>query len=200
MGLMDVLNGMQNGPHGRPAPGSTSSASSGGMSPITMAILGLLAYKAIKSFGAGQPSAAPSGAGRPAPYPPAGGNINAGMPGATGGGPGGGGIGDLLKGGLGGLLAGGAAGSILGGGLNDLVKQLQQKGLGDAANSWIGTGPNKPVDPNDLAHALGADQINSLMAHSGMSHDELLEGLSQNLPQVVDQLTPDGQVPQEIAI
>ncbi len=196
MGLMDVLNGMQNGPHGRPAPGAASSASGGGMSPITMAILGLLAYKAIKSFGGGQPSAAPSGAGRPAPYPPAGGSINAGMPGA----PGGGGIGDLLKGGLGGLLAGGAAGSILGGGLNDLVKQLQHKGLGDAANSWIGTGPNKPVDPNDLANALGADQINSLMAHSGMSRDELLEGLSQNLPQVVDQLTPDGQVPQEIAI
>ena len=204
MGLMDVLNGMQNGPHGRPAPGGASSTSSGGMSPITMAILGLLAYKAIKSFGGGQPSAMPSGAGRPAPYPPAGGSINAGMPGAGGGlgagGPGGGGIGDLLKGGLGGLLAGGAAGSILGGGLNDLVKQLQHKGLGDAANSWIGTGPNKPVDPNDLANALGADQINSLMAHSGMSRDELLEGLSQNLPQVVDQLTPDGQVPQEISI
>jgi uncharacterized protein YidB (DUF937 family) len=196
MGLMDILNGMQNGPQGRPAPGSASSG--GGMSPITMAILGLLAYKAIKSFSGGQPNAAPSGAGRPAPYPPTGGNINAGMPGGAGASAGG--LGDLLKGGLGGLLAGGAAGSVLGGGLNDLVKQLQQKGLGDAANSWVGTGPNKPVDPNDLANALGADQINSLMSHSGMSRDELLEGLSQNLPQVVDQLTPDGQVPQEISI
>jgi uncharacterized protein YidB (DUF937 family) len=175
------------------------------MSPITMAILGLLAYKAIKSFGGGQPSAAPSGAGRPAPYPPAGGSINAGMPGAPGGGLGGGGLGgggisDLLKGGLGGLLAGGAAGSILGGGLNDLVKQLHQNGLGDAASSWIGSGPNKAIGPNDLANALGADQINSLMSHSGLSRDELLEGLSQNLPQVVDQLTPDGRVPQEISI
>ena len=128
------------------------------------------------------------------PLPPSGGSINAGMPGGSGG------IGDLLKGGLGGLLAGGAAGSILGGGLNDLVKQFQQKGLGDAANSWVGTGPNKPVNPNDLANALGADQINSLMAHSGLSRDDLLEGLSQNLPQVVDQLTPDGRVPQEISI
>jgi uncharacterized protein YidB (DUF937 family) len=196
MGLMDILNGMQNGPHGRPAPGS--SGSSGGMSPITMAILGLLAYKAIKSFGGGQPGAVPSGAGRPAPFPPGGGNVNVGVPGGAGAPAGG--LGDLLKGGLGGLLAGGAAGGVLGGGLNDLVKQLQQKGLGDAANSWVGTGPNKPVDPNDLASALGADQINSLMAHSGMSRDELLEGLSQNLPQVVDQLTPDGQVPQEISI
>jgi uncharacterized protein YidB (DUF937 family) len=195
MGLMDVLNGMQNGPHGRPAPSSASS-SGGGMSPITMAILGLLAYKAMKSFGGGQPSPAPAGAGRPAtPSPPAGGTISAGMPGGAGGG-----LGGLLKGGLGGLLAGGAAGSILGGGLNDLVKQMHQNGLGDAANSWIGSGPNKAVNPNDLANALGADQINSLMAHSGLSRDELLDGLSQNLPQVVDHLTPDGKVPQEISI
>ena len=204
MGLMDVLNGMQNGPHGRPAPSGPGTTSSGGMSPIMMAILGLLAYKAIKGFTGGQP--APSGGGRPAPYPPAGGNIGMpGMPGGTGGALGGGGglgggLGDLLKGGLGGLLAGGAAGSVLGGGLNDLVKQMQQRGLGDAANSWIGTGPNKAVSPNDLANALGADQINSLMAHSGLSREELLDGLSQNLPQVVDQLTPDGQVPQEISI
>ena len=106
----------------------------------------------------------------------------------------------MFKGGLGGLLAGGAAGSVLGGGLNDLVKQFQQRGLGDAANSWVGTGPNKAVAPNDLANALGADQINALMAHSGLSRDDLLEGLSQNLPQVVDQLTPEGQVPQEISI
>ena len=46
MGLMDVLKGMQNGPHGQRGP----SAGSGGMSPITMAVLGLLAYKALKSF------------------------------------------------------------------------------------------------------------------------------------------------------
>jgi uncharacterized protein YidB (DUF937 family) len=190
---MDILNGMQNGPHGQPAP-TTGNAS--GMSPITMAILGLLAYKALKGFGGAQPGAVPSGSGRPAmPFPPSGGMINAGMPGS-----GGGGLGDLLKGGLGGLLAGGAAGSVLGGGLGDLVKQLQQKGLGDAANSWIGTGSNKAIAPNDLAHALGADQINTLMAQSGLSRDDLLAGLSQHLPQVVDQLTPDGQVPQEIQI
>jgi uncharacterized protein YidB (DUF937 family) len=195
MGLMDVLNGMQNGPHGRPAPGSGGASSGGGMSPITMAILGLLAFKAMKSFGGSQPGAGPSGAGRTTtPLPPTGGTINAGMPGA------GGGLGDLFKGGLGGLLAGGAAGSVLGGGLNDLVKQFQQRGLGDAANSWVGTGPNKAVAPNDLANALGADQINALMAHSGLSRDDLLEGLSQNLPQVVDQLTPEGRMPQEISI
>ncbi len=164
------------------------------MSPITMAILGLLAYKAVKSFGGGQQEA-PAGAGR-APYPLAGGNVKVAAPEASGGG-----LSDLLKGGLGGLgglLAGGTAGSVLGGGLNDLLKQLQQSGHHEETNSWVGSGPNKTIAPNDLAKALGADQINALMEHTGLSREELLEGLSQHLPRVVDQLTPEGQVPRKI--
>ena len=178
MGLIDVLNGMQNGPHGQRGP----SGSSGGMSPITMAILGVLAFKAIKSFTGSQPS------------------VHSASPGALpgdGAPAGGGGLGDLLKGGLGGLLAGGAAGSVLSSGLNDLLKQFQQTGYGDTANSWIGSGPNKAISPNDLASALGADKINALMTQSGMSRDELLQGLSQYLPEVVDQLTPEGRLPTE---
>src|SRR5258707_9718380 len=153
MGLLDVLNGMQNGPRG---PSNPSAESSGGMSPMTMAILALLAYKAVKHLGGGsQPSAAPA----PAPSP-----VNAGL-------PGGGGMGDLLKGGLGGLLAGGAAGSVISGGLGDLLKQFQQKGHGETANSWGGPGPKKSISPNDLATALGADQINSRAAQRGVSRD-----------------------------
>jgi uncharacterized protein YidB (DUF937 family) len=160
-----------------------------------MAILGLLAYKAVKSMGGAQQEApAGAGAGR-LPYPPAGGNVKAAAPEASGGG-----LSDLLKGGLGGLLAGGTAGSILGGGLNDLLKQLQQSGLREEANSWIGSGPNKTIAPNDLAKALGADQINSLMEHTGLSREDLLEGLSQHLPRVVDQLTPEGQIPRKITM
>jgi uncharacterized protein YidB (DUF937 family) len=184
MGLIDVLNGMQNGPRGQRDP----SSSSGGMSPITMAILGLLAYKAVKGIAGSQPSAAPAN-----PRVPSGGNaINANLPGA-----GGGGLGDLLSGGLGGLLAGGAAGSILSGGLNDLLKQFQQSGHSDTVNSWVGTGPNKTISPNDLASALGSDKINALIAQTGMSRDDLLHDLSEYLPQVVDQLTPEGRLPTE---
>ncbi|MCC8939215.1 DUF937 domain-containing protein, partial [Bradyrhizobium sp. Arg68] len=108
---------------------------------------------------------------------------------------GGGGLSDLLKGGLGGLLAGGAAGTVLSGGLNDLLKQLQDKGHGDTASSWVGNGPNKSIEPGDLANALGADQINSLASQSGLSRDELLQGLSQYLPDAVNHLTPDGRLP-----
>jgi uncharacterized protein YidB (DUF937 family) len=174
MGLLDVLNGMQQGPRGPSNPGAPSS---GGMSPMTMAILGLLAWKAVKHFSANQPGAGPA----PAP-------ANAGTSG---------GLGDVLKGGLGGLLAGGAAGSVISGGLGDLLKQLQQNGHGEAANSWVSPGPNKPISPGDLASALGADQINSLMSQSGLSRDQLLTGLSQHLPDVINHLTPDGRLPTE---
>jgi len=80
----------------------------------------------------------------------------------------------------------------LSGGLGDLLKQFQEKGQGDAANSWVSNGPNKQIAPGDLASALGVDQINSLAAQSGMSSDELLKGLSQYLPDVINHLTPDG--------
>ena len=181
MGLLDVLNGMQNGPRGPSDP----NAKSGGMSPMTMAVLAVLGYKALKHFTGSQPGTSPS-----APAPAPGGTVNAGL-------PGGGGLGDLLKGGLGGLLAGGAAGSVLSGGLGDLLKQFQQNGHGDTANSWVSPGPNKQIAPGDLASALGADQINSLTSQTGLSRDELLSGLSQHLPDVINHLTPDGRVPTE---
>ena len=186
MGLLDVLNGMQNGPRGPSTP-SAQSDSGGGMSPMTMAILALLAWKGIKHFSGNQTGSAP----QPAPAP---GNVNASLP---GGGISGGGLSDMLKGGLGGLLAGGAAGSVLSGGLGDLLNQFQQKGLGDQASSWVSNGPNKQIAPGDLASALGADQIESLSAQSGLSRDELLQGLSQYLPDVVNHLTPDGRLPDE---
>jgi uncharacterized protein YidB (DUF937 family) len=184
MGLLDVLNGMQHGPRG---PSTPSAQSGGGMSPMTMAILGLLAWKAIKHFSAGQPGAAP----QPAPSP-AGGGMSGGMSGGIGGG-----LGDLLKGPLGSLLAGGAAGSVISGGLGDLLKQLQQGGHGETANSWVGTGANEAISPSDLSNALGADQIDQLASQSGLSKDALLDGLSQYLPQVIDHLTPDGRLPTE---
>lgn len=181
MGLFDVINGMQQGPRG---PSTPTSQSSGGMSPMTMAILGLLAWKAFKHFTAGNP-----GASQPAPAPaqvPSGSSVGSG-----------GGLGDLLKGPLGGILGGAAAGSVISGGLGDLLKQLQQSGHGDAANSWVGTGQNKAISPGDLASALGADQIDALASHSGLSRDDLLNGLSQYLPQVIDHLTPGGRLPTE---
>jgi uncharacterized protein YidB (DUF937 family) len=178
---MDVLNGMQNGPRG--ARHNTGGTSSGGMSPLTMALIGLLAFKAIKHFTGGQQTqqTTPAG-GRPAATPatPAGGNLA-----------------DLLKNGLGGLLGGAAAGSVLSGGLGDIIKQLEQSGHGDVARSWVGSGPNKMISPQDLEKALGTEQVNTLAEQAGLSKVALLDGMSDQLPDLVDQLTPEGRLPTE---
>jgi uncharacterized protein YidB (DUF937 family) len=231
MGLLDILNGMQNGPRGQSQP-TPPGKSGGGMSPIMMALLGLLAYKAMKGFGG---SSAPAG-GAPPSLPPGTrtaegggglGDILGGMLGgprggttsASAGGQGGG-LGDLLGGILGGgqqqpggvargnaggglggilggMLGGAAAGSVLNGGLGQVLQDLQRSGQGRTAQSWVGRGENEPIAPDDLANALGADTISALSDQTGMSRDDLLAGLSQNLPDFVDQLTPEGHLPSE---
>ena len=148
---------------------------------MTMALLGLLAFKAVKSFTGSEPAAGSASHGALPGSGPATASPQSGA----------GGLGDLL----GGLFGGRDAGTVLSGGLNDLARQFHQSGLGDVASSWIGTGPNKAISPKDLASALGADRISALMAQTGLSRDELLSGLSRQLPDVVDQLTPGGRVP-----
>ena len=137
MSLSDVLTGMRNGPRG----GGFGGGRSSGLSPILLAALGLLAYKAVKSFNnAPQPAQHPRGASQP------------GAPAASGG------LGGILQSlGLGGGAAAGSGGlgGILSGGLGDLIKQFQNAGKGEMA----------------------------------------LEGLSQQLPEVVDKLTPQGRLP-----
>jgi uncharacterized protein YidB (DUF937 family) len=160
MGLLDVLNGMQNQPRG-----------GRGMSPVTMALLGLLAYKAVKGYrGNGdQPGAASPRSG-----------------------DGFGGLGGLLKG-----LGGGAGGlgGLLSGGLGDLLKQFQGAGKGDIAHSWVSTGENKPITPTDLSHVLTPEQMDFLTERTGLPREELLAELSKQLPKAVDHLTPEGRVP-----
>ncbi len=196
MGLMDVLRGMENGPHGQRTP-SPPGGGGGGMSPLTMALIALLGYKALKSLGgSSSTSSTPANPARPTSTPGSGSSATP-PAGGLGGAPVGpfGGLGDLFKGGLGGLLAGGTAGAVLSGGLSDILKKLQESGHGTAANSWVGTGPNQPISPNDIGNALGPEMINTLTSLSGMSREQLLAALSQHLPEVVDHLTPSGRVP-----
>ena len=82
-----------------------------------------------------------------------------------------------------------------GGGLDDLMAKLKAGGLGDAADSWVGTGPNQAVDPQALGAALGPDTVNQLSAGSGLDIAALLPMLAAFLPQIIDMLTPDGTVP-----
>jgi uncharacterized protein YidB (DUF937 family) len=78
-----------------------------------------------------------------------------------------------------------------------VLQDLQRSGQGRTAQSWVGRGENEPIAPDDLANALGADTISALTQQTGLSRDDLLAGLSQNLPDFVDQLTPEGHLPTE---
>jgi uncharacterized protein YidB (DUF937 family) len=183
MGLLNILNGIQNDPGEKREPDATS----GGMSKMAMALIALLGYKAFKSFTGTQ--RAPTPGGDPSVNPTEATSADASGGGIIGG------LGDLLKGPLGGILAGASAGSVVNGGLSDLLTQFRRTGHGDVAGSWVGNGPNRPISPADLSKALGTDQINTLMSQSGLSRDELLTGLSDQLPRLVDHLTPNGRMP-----
>jgi uncharacterized protein YidB (DUF937 family) len=86
------------------------------------------------------------------------------------------------------------AGGLLGG-LGGLLNKLETGGLGNVANSWVGSGQNKPVAPGQLSSALGPDIIKTLAERSGLSEEEITKQLSQVLPGVVDKLTPNGRLP-----
>jgi uncharacterized protein YidB (DUF937 family) len=139
MGLLNSLGGGQRG---------------GGMSPVMMALMGLLAYRTLK------------GKGR---------------------------LADML--GTGGAAGGPLAGGALGGGLKDLLDRFRQGGQQDKAESWVSTGPNKSIAPQELEQSLGEERIQWLVEQTGMPREQLLAGLSGELPDAIDKLTPNGRIP-----
>ena len=100
-------------------------------------------------------------------------------------------------GGLGGLLGGLGAGTMLSGGIGELIERFKRSGQSQAADSWVSTGPNQPLAPDQLEQALGPDVLSSLSQHTGLSRDELLSRLTRELPDAVDQFTPQGRLPTE---
>ena len=98
---------------------------------------------------------------------------------------------------LGGLMGGASGGSVLSKGLSELLQQFREAGQGDKAESWVSNSSNKQISPAELETVLGPERMQWLEQHTAMSHDALLDGLSKELPKTVDQLTPNGTVPQE---
>jgi len=80
-------------------------------------------------------------------------------------------------------------------GLQALLEKLRGAGLGDKVDSWVGTGPNREIDPAELERAIGPQEAERLAADSGMAKGGLMAVLSQFLPRMVDGLTPNGRVP-----
>ena len=103
--------------------------------------------------------------------------------------------GGSILGNLGGVLGGGGIGGMLSNGLRELVDRFEQNGKGEVAQSWIGTGPNKQIAPQELEAALGPELIAELSAKTGLPRDQLLQRLATELPTAVDRYTPEGQLP-----
>ena len=82
------------------------------------------------------------------------------------------------------------------GGLAGLVETFKSKGLGDVISSWIGTGENKSISPDQIKQALGSDKIQEIAAKVGISKDAASQHLSELLPQIIDKLTPNGKLPE----
>jgi len=106
----------------------------------------------------------------------------------------------LLDGILGGII-GGEMATVVNrlieqhGGVQGIVSQLEKQGLGETVRSWVGTGPNQSISPDQVHQALGPDTLSKLSAQFGISPQDLLQKLSQVLPQAVDKLTPGGTLP-----
>jgi len=127
---------------------------------------------------------------------------------------GGGGLGDLLGGILGGGSSGGSssslggnpmlkmllpliAGMLMNGGLQKILGRLQQSGKGEKGQSWVSTGANEPADADDIKAALDEQELAQIAQQLGVSEDEAAEAVAQVLPDVVDQATPDGELPDD---
>jgi uncharacterized protein YidB (DUF937 family) len=110
----------------------------------------------------------------------------------------------LLDGLLGGVVGGEMATMVNSfiqqhGGVQGIVAQLEKQGLGATVQSWVSTGPNQPISPDQVHQAFGGGTLAQLAAKVGMNPQELAQKLSQVLPTAIDRLTPEGRVPGKVA-
>jgi len=101
-----------------------------------------------------------------------------------------------VPGNLSGILAGTNLSDLLSGGLRDLINTFKQAGHGDAADSWVGHGPNKQIGRSELEQAIGPEVLETLSRQTGLTREEIVSRLSTNLPEAVDKYTPEGRLPQ----
>jgi len=162
---------------GRP---QASAVAGGGSGSLLMALLPVV-LAMLASRGGGTQSAQPGGGGL--------GDILGQVLG--GGAPqGGSGMGDILGQVLGG---GGASGGA--GGIGALIESFQRAGYGERARSWVGTGENAAISPDVIEQVFGRGGLAAIARQTGVSEAEASRGLSQLLPEVVDRVTPGGDLP-----
>ena len=172
--LDDLLGGAMGGAAGQPEPDRRQRGPGGGMRQVMMALLPVV-LQMLASRGGRQ-----------------GGGLGDILGQVLGGGqPRGGGLGDVL----GGLTGRGAGAGPDAGGLGDLLERMQRTGHGDQARSWVSTGQNMPIQPEALDEIFGHGGIEEIARRAGVTPEQASEGMSELLPEVVNHVTPDGDVP-----
>ncbi len=86
------------------------------------------------------------------------------------------------------------------GGVDGLMQKFESAGIGEVAKSWIDTGENKAVSPDQVTQALGQEQVQQVANEAGISTEQAAAGLSKVLPDAVDNVTPGGQIPSPDAV
>lgn len=174
MGLLDDLlgqlaSGTPDAGLGRERPAAQAGGTAGGMGPLLAALL---------------PVALSMLAGAGGRTPQARGGAQAG------------GLGDVLAQVLGGATGGGS-GAAAGGGLGALLEQFQRAGFGAEADSWVARGQNRPLPPDAMERVFGRDAMAEIARRTGVSETDASRGLAELLPEVVDRVTPEGNVPKD---
>lgn len=82
------------------------------------------------------------------------------------------------------------------GGLGDILEKLRNTGIGGTVNSWVGKGPNEPLRPAQVEAAIDEETLQALAKQTGLSREEILERLAVNIPETVDELSPEGELPE----
>lgn len=187
--------------------------------PSMTALLGLLAVAGFQNRdkiaemlrgASGQGGSALPDAGRMRHQP---GSVEGSGSGASYGGHGGSQTGPQGGGVLGGITSGSGTGSGLGGllgalgatgvggllsrGLGELTERFRETGRGETAESWVSSGPNRPVETHELEHVLGPEMLEQLTCQTGLPREEVLARLSRELPDAVDRYTPEGRMPDD---
>jgi uncharacterized protein YidB (DUF937 family) len=108
----------------------------------------------------------------------------------------------MFDGMIGGIVGAGMVSVVNGilekhGGLQGVVSEFEKNGLGPTVNSWVGTGANQPISPDQVHNVVGPELLQQLAEKSGISVQELAQKLAQVLPQTVDKLTPNGVIPKD---
>lgn len=160
------------------------------------------------------------GRARPGPFGRTAGGSPGASPGASTGGGLGGGLGGVALGGLlGGLMrggsrgvgrAGGKGGMLLmlllplamqwvqrSGGIGAVLEKFKQKGYKQQAQSWVSTGENAPLEVDAIDSVVGREELSRISKQLGVPEDEVAQAFAEIMPEMTDQLSPEGNVPPE---